>query len=68
MPKCPNCKHKHDFWDVELMDITHRDTKPFIRIKGNYHNKENSAGYMHLKETTVYGCPMCYIVFWDDVI
>jgi len=68
MPKCPNCNHKHDFWDVDEMEITHRNTRPFIRIKGCTHNKEDSNGYVNLKETTVHGCPICYILFWEDRI
>ena len=65
MPKCPNCKHKHDFWDVELMDRTHRDTESFIRITGCVHHTEDGNGYDRLNQTIMYGCPICKIVFWS---
>lgn len=66
MPICPNCKHKHNFWDVELMECTHQDTKAFIRIKGCTHHTEDYHGYTRLKETIMYGCPKCNVVFWVD--
>lgn len=66
MPFCPNCKHKHNFWDAELMEYTHQNTKAFIRIKGGYNYTENSYGYTRLKETIIYGCPKCHIVFWFE--
>ena len=66
MPKCPNCNHKHDFWDVELMELTFQFTEKFIEITGCNHREENANGYDILKNTKMYGCPKCHLVFWAE--
>lgn len=66
MPECPNCKHKHDFWDAKLMKRTHTNTEKFIEINGCTHQSEDYAGRFQLKEVKMFGCPKCYIVFWDE--
>lgn len=68
MPECPNCKHKNDFWDVETMTRTHLNTAKFIEIEGCHHKEEDCNGYDRIKQTKLYGCPKCHIVFWVDDI
>lgn len=66
MPECPSCKHKNDFWDVELMKRTHLSTAKFIKITGCHHKGEDGNGFDALRITEMYGCPICHIVFWVE--
>lgn len=66
MPECPNCKHKHDFWDAETMTRTYQNTEKFIEIEGCHHEEDDYRELHKVKLTKMYGCPMCHIVFWVD--
>lgn len=63
MPQCPVCEHKHNFWNVDEMEYTHKDTEKFIEITGCHHKGEDGNGYEAIRIARLFGCPKCKIVF-----
>lgn len=66
MPACPNCNYKHRFWDASLMNITHINSKPFIKITGCHYEEVDNRGFEITRIAHLYSCPQCHMVFWRE--